>query len=118
MELKFCGQDGGSAGWQHPGTDRPLFLIGKPFDGLRQDHGNRNMAALLAPSRDAADLSFAAAMHAGGSDEGAPGIRHGRTITSITTARISAIWTAIKPAFVATRPRSFLDWPIQWTGAA
>ena len=36
-------------------AERPLFLIGNPYDGKRAAPGNGQMAALLAPSRDAVD---------------------------------------------------------------
>lgn len=75
MELKFNEPDAAWAGWRRPGTERPLFLIGKPFDGGPRDPGNGNMVALLAPSREAVDASYAAALDAGGTDEGAPGLR-------------------------------------------
>jgi catechol 2,3-dioxygenase-like lactoylglutathione lyase family enzyme len=63
------------AGWQ-PGTaPRPLFLIGRPFDGGPASPGNGQMTALLAPSRAAVELAYAAAMAQGAACEGPPGPR-------------------------------------------
>lgn len=63
------------AAWQ-PGTaPRPLFLIGRPFDGDPASPGNGQMTALLAPSRAAVELAYAAAMAQGASCEGSPGPR-------------------------------------------
>lgn len=63
------------AGWQPAGQERPLFLIGAPFDGEPHAAGNGQMTALLAPSRAAVDLFYEAALAHGGTDEGPPGLR-------------------------------------------
>ena len=63
------------AGWVEPGVPRPLFLVGRPWDGNPAQHGNGQMVALLAPSRAAVDAAYAAALAHGGSDDGAPGVR-------------------------------------------
>ncbi|WP_395401259.1 VOC family protein [Pseudoduganella sp. UC29_106] len=63
------------AGWQPVGGGRPLFLIGRPFDGGPAGCGNGQMVALLAPSRAAVDAAYAAALAHGGSCEGPPGLR-------------------------------------------
>ena len=63
------------AGWQPEGLDRPLFLVGRPFDGNPAEPGNGQMVALLAPSRAAVETFHAAALAAGGSCEGPPGLR-------------------------------------------
>ena len=65
----------GWAGWQTPGVARPLFLVGKPYDGRPASPGNGQMIALLAADRVTVDRAYAAALRAGGSDEGAPGLR-------------------------------------------
>ncbi|GGD41155.1 VOC family protein [Aureimonas glaciei] len=75
LALRFRDDAGDWAGWQRPGQDRPIFLIGKPFDGRPADPGNGAMIALLAPSRAAVDRAFAAALAAGGTSEGEPGLR-------------------------------------------
>jgi predicted lactoylglutathione lyase len=54
---------------------RPLFLIGKPFNGLAASPGNGQMIALLAASRKMVDLAHAIALSAGATCEGPPGLR-------------------------------------------
>jgi len=75
LERKFADRDQGWAGWMKPGVSRPLFLIGRPFDGRPPSAGNGQMLALLAPSRADVDRSHALALVHGGIDEGAPGLR-------------------------------------------
>jgi len=62
------------AAWRRPGEAATLW-VGRPFDGRSAERGNGWMAAFAAPSRAAVDAAHAAAMAAGGSDEGAPGPR-------------------------------------------
>ncbi|PYE12890.1 catechol 2,3-dioxygenase-like lactoylglutathione lyase family enzyme [Paraburkholderia silvatlantica] len=73
--LKFREPDYPRAGWMEPGVPRPLFLVGRPWDGKAAQSGNGQMVALLAPSRAAVDAAYAAALAHGGADEGAPGLR-------------------------------------------
>lgn len=54
---------------------RPLFIAALPYDGGPAGIGNGAMSALCAPSRGAVDEAYAAALAAGGVDEGAPGLR-------------------------------------------
>lgn len=75
FEQKFADQDKGWAGWFAPGKPRPLFVIGRPFDGQPQHAGNGHMTALLAPSRAAVDAAYQIALAAGARCEGAPGLR-------------------------------------------
>ncbi|WP_424813995.1 VOC family protein [Roseococcus sp. YIM B11640] len=63
------------AGWMTPGVPRPLFILGRPFDGAAPDPGNGTMLALLSPDRRTVDRCHALAMAAGGTDEGGPGLR-------------------------------------------
>jgi catechol 2,3-dioxygenase-like lactoylglutathione lyase family enzyme len=63
------------AAWQPAEGARPLFVIGKPYDGAPAGCGNGQMIGLLAPSRAAVDRAHAAALAHGGSCEGAPGLR-------------------------------------------
>jgi len=63
------------AAWQPAGGGRPLFIIGRPYDGAPANPGNGPMTALLAPSRAAVDAAHAAALANGGSCEGPPGLR-------------------------------------------
>ena len=73
--LKFHDPAAGWAGWMERGRPRPLFLIGRPFDGQAPSPGNGTMVALLARDRATVDGCYAAALAAGGRDEGAPGLR-------------------------------------------
>ena len=75
LELKFSDPEKPWAGWMTPGQPRPLFLVGAPHDGAAASAGNGNMIALLAPTRVAVDRTFHAALQAGASSEGAPGLR-------------------------------------------
>ncbi len=63
------------AGWQTPGVARPLFLIGRPFDGQPAAPGNGAMNALLAADRAMVDAVHALALQHGGRCEGPPGLR-------------------------------------------
>lgn len=73
--LKFRETDPPWAGWKSVHAPRPLFLIGKPYDGRAAQAGNGQMVALLAPDRATVDRVHATALSGGGSDEGAPGLR-------------------------------------------
>jgi catechol 2,3-dioxygenase-like lactoylglutathione lyase family enzyme len=73
--LKFFEPENQWAGWMQPGHDRPLFLIGRPYNGESAAPGNGQMVALLAPSRDAVDRCYARAIASGARSEGPPGLR-------------------------------------------
>jgi catechol 2,3-dioxygenase-like lactoylglutathione lyase family enzyme len=73
--LKFSEPESGWAGWKSNDADRPLFIIGAPYNGEAATPGNGQMIALLAPSRKAVDECHAAALAHVGSCEGAPGFR-------------------------------------------
>jgi catechol 2,3-dioxygenase-like lactoylglutathione lyase family enzyme len=75
LQLRFCDTEKPWAAWVSPSAPRPLFLIGKPYDGNIATTGNGQMVALLAPSRDAVDRAYKQALAHGGSSEGAPGLR-------------------------------------------
>jgi catechol 2,3-dioxygenase-like lactoylglutathione lyase family enzyme len=53
----------------------PKLFIGAPFDGASASVGNGTHCALMARDRASVDGFHAAALAAGGSDEGAPGLR-------------------------------------------
>lgn len=72
---RFCEPGVPWAGWQVPGVARPLFLIGRPFDGHAASPGNGGMNALLAADRATVDEVHALALHHGGRCEGPPGLR-------------------------------------------
>jgi catechol 2,3-dioxygenase-like lactoylglutathione lyase family enzyme len=58
-----------------PTGGRPQFWIVKPVDGKAATVGNGITIGLEAASRAAVDAAYAAAMAAGGKDEGKPGLR-------------------------------------------
>lgn len=57
------------------GFDKPMFAIGTPYDGKPASAGNGAMMALAFDTRARVDAVYAAAIAAGGADEGAPGVR-------------------------------------------
>lgn len=63
------------AAWQLQAGGRPLFIIGKPFDGGPHAAGNGQMTAFLADTPQVVDQVHAQALAMGGLDEGAPGLR-------------------------------------------
>ena len=63
------------AAWQWGDRDRPLIVIGVPFDGAPARAGNGQMVAFLAPSREAVRVFHRLALSHGARDEGAPGLR-------------------------------------------
>ena len=63
-------------GYYRPG-DHGRFFLTRPFDRKPATFGNGTMLAFLAPDRAAVDGFHAAALEAGGSSEGAPGVREG-----------------------------------------
>ena len=75
IEPRFCDRSRPWAGWQSQPGPRPLFLIGKPFDGQPHAPGNGQMVAFQAASRTVVDAAFAAALANGGTSEGPPGLR-------------------------------------------
>ena len=75
LQLKFSEARQQWAGWSAADMPRPLFVIGRPFDGNAAAPGNGNMVALLASSRALVDASYAVAMSRGGLCEGSPGLR-------------------------------------------
>jgi len=48
FELKFCRSEQSWAGWIAPGKERPIFLIGLPYDRQPANAGNGGMTAFLA----------------------------------------------------------------------
>lgn len=62
-------------GYGHPDDRRTRLWITLPFDGRPATIGNGSMPALVAPDRQAVDAFHKAALAAGGTDEGAPGLR-------------------------------------------
>lgn len=75
LHERFHRPEQGWAGWQPAGGGRPLFVLGLPFDGAPHAPGNGQMTAFLAADRATVERVHAAALAAGGTDEGAPGLR-------------------------------------------
>jgi catechol 2,3-dioxygenase-like lactoylglutathione lyase family enzyme len=75
LTLKFSEPEKPWAGWMQPGVDRPLFLIGHPYNSQPATPGNGQMIALLAPNRSAVDSCYARAIENGAQSEGRPGLR-------------------------------------------
>jgi catechol 2,3-dioxygenase-like lactoylglutathione lyase family enzyme len=62
-------------GYAAEGDTRCRFWVLTPFNNKAAGAGNGAMVALIAPTREAVDAFHAAAVAAGGTDEGAPGLR-------------------------------------------
>jgi catechol 2,3-dioxygenase-like lactoylglutathione lyase family enzyme len=75
IQLRFCEPERPWAGWQSSPEPRPLFVIGKPYNGAAHAPGNGQMVAFLAESRTVVDRVYAMALANGGASEGAPGLR-------------------------------------------
>ncbi|WP_456255094.1 VOC family protein [Pseudomonas iridis] len=75
LDLKFTDFERPWAGWKHPHTARPLFVVGKPFDSQSATLGNGQMIALLAPNRQIVRNAHALALVLDGTCEGTPGLR-------------------------------------------
>ena len=74
-KLKFCDPARPWAGWMAEGVPRPLFLIGRPYDGNTAECANGHMVALLAPDRQSVVSAYTTALANQGSCEGPPGLR-------------------------------------------
>lgn len=75
VRLRFSDAAKPWAAWQPAEGGRPLFIIGKPYDGEAASCGNGQMMALMAPTREAVDRAHASAMARGGRCEGPPALR-------------------------------------------
>ena len=72
---RFCDPTHPWAAWQSVPGPRPLFIVGRPFDGQVHLPGNGQMLALQAASREVVDQAYRLALAHGGAGEGAPGLR-------------------------------------------
>lgn len=72
---KFVDEARPWAGWKTPDSERPLFVIGRPYNGQAASPGNGQMVALLASSRAAVDEFYRIALEHGGTCDGPPGLR-------------------------------------------
>jgi catechol 2,3-dioxygenase-like lactoylglutathione lyase family enzyme len=75
LTLKFADAKEGLAGWFRTGQPRPLFVVGRPFNGQPHEAGNGQMTALLAATRAEVDRAHTVALAAGARCEGPPGLR-------------------------------------------
>lgn len=75
IEQRFFDANVPWAGWHSAGGSRPYFIISKPFNDSPHDAGNGQMSAFLASSREQVRQAHAAALAAGGTCEGEPGLR-------------------------------------------
>jgi catechol 2,3-dioxygenase-like lactoylglutathione lyase family enzyme len=68
---------GGQPGvlWRPTGRRWPQFCVQPPFNGLPATWGNGVQVSFAAPTREAVDAAWRAALAHGGADEGAPGLR-------------------------------------------
>lgn len=64
-----------AAGWGTVAGARPQFWITRPYDKAAASVGNGVMVAFAAADRATVRAAHAAALAAGGSDEGKPGLR-------------------------------------------
>ena len=75
-----CAGDGTIGGrpgllWRCPEQRWPQFCVQPPWSGLPATWGNGVQVSFAAPSREAVDAAWQAALAHGGADEGAPGLR-------------------------------------------
>ncbi|MDJ1159855.1 VOC family protein [Chelatococcus sp. SYSU_G07232] len=76
LRRRFHEPESGWVGYEVAQEGRgPLICIGRPFDGAPAAPGNGVTIAFNAARRDEVDAFHAAALAAGGMDEGAPGLR-------------------------------------------
>jgi lactoylglutathione lyase len=73
--LRFCEPDTPWAGWHSADGTRPLFVIGKPHNGVAHDPGNGQMVAFLAADRAGVHRAYQTALDHGGTCDGPPGLR-------------------------------------------
>jgi catechol 2,3-dioxygenase-like lactoylglutathione lyase family enzyme len=75
IEERFCEPSRPWAGWQSNPGPRPLFLIGRPYDGQEHLIGNGQMFAFLAENREVVSRAYEVALAHGATSEGEPGLR-------------------------------------------
>ncbi|HTK34069.1 MAG TPA: VOC family protein [Caulobacteraceae bacterium] len=73
--LKFVEPERPWAGWRPTDRERPLILVGRPYNTEPAAPGNGQMVALLAESRRAVDAFYANALTHGAVGDGEPGLR-------------------------------------------
>jgi len=75
LGLKCVAAGEGHAAYAASEEAMPRFWVGTPYDEKAATAGNGTHLAFLAPSRQAVDDFYKAALAAGGRDEGPPGPR-------------------------------------------
>lgn len=75
VERRFYRPEGPRAAWHSGGGERPLLVIGTPFNGQPHTPGNGQMIAFLANRRSLVHLVYETAITNGGTPEGEPGLR-------------------------------------------
>ena len=75
VEQRFCDPTKPWAGWHSGAGGRPLFVIGRPFNGDGHAAGNGQMIAFLAENRAMVRRAYDISIMNGGSSEGEPGLR-------------------------------------------
>ena len=79
LGIRRCGPEGadwlGWGTWENGGHVELALYALSPFNGQRAEPGNGTMIAFRASSRSQVDAFHAAALAAGGTSEGEPGIR-------------------------------------------
>ncbi|UDL06502.1 VOC family protein [Marinobacter sp. CA1] len=77
FQQRIVEPDGGplAACWVNGEAPLPRFYVYEPFNGESASAGNGAMVAFSAPSVEAVDQAFKAAIELGGADEGQPGER-------------------------------------------
>ncbi|KGD45703.1 glyoxalase domain protein [Burkholderia pseudomallei] len=103
LDLKFRDPHGWT-GWKPAGAPRPLFLIGRPFDGAPHAPGNGQMTAFL--PRTARRSTACTRSRCGPAARARARPACGRTTTRIITARTFATSTATSCAYAATSRHS------------
>lgn len=76
IKERFYDRDKPWAGWNSPSSNgRPLFVIGKPFNGKVHDQGNGQMIAFNAKDRATVTAAYNLVIRNGATCEGQPGLR-------------------------------------------
>lgn len=75
LEERFCDRSRPWAGWHSVGGERPLLLIGTPYNQQPHHSGNGQMVAFLSSSREIVRLAHDLALRFGCASEGEPGLR-------------------------------------------
>lgn len=75
LGLQLRAEEPDEVGYGAPAPDRIRFWVTKPYNRQPATTANGAMPALVAPTRAAVDAFHAAGLAAGGTDEGAPGLR-------------------------------------------